>query len=230
MYLQHDFLLYKINSMKFVAFDLDDTLYKEEDYVKSAFKAIASKLSHNVDHDYFDILLEARKRGENAFDALMSIIPELSIDELLEIYRYHIPELKLPEDSIAILESLKDKAILGLITDGRSVSQRNKISALKLETYFGPDNIIISDEFGSDKHNILNFEYFNKKYSQADQYYYIGDNPSKDFYNANKLGWITIQLDDNGVNIHSQSVEVPSSFKAQFHVKSLKEALNIIIG
>ena len=51
--------------MNVVVFDLDDTLYKEVDYVKSAFCFIADKLNCPK---AIDILWRSFQRGDNAFE------------------------------------------------------------------------------------------------------------------------------------------------------------------
>src|SRR5690606_34560020 len=105
----------------------------------------------------------------------------------LKWYREHMPEIKLREGVIEFLEELKNHQVpLGLITDGRSISQRNKLKALKIEGFF--DDIIISEEFGSEKPDPENYLYFVNKYGKRD-YYYIGDNTGKDFLIPARLGW-----------------------------------------
>jgi putative hydrolase of the HAD superfamily len=60
------------------------------------------------------------------------------------------------------------------------------------------------------------------------RFVYIGDNPKKDFYWANRLGWTTIMLLDNGRNIHHQaeviaSLENPHEYLAQYTIKHLTD-------
>jgi putative hydrolase of the HAD superfamily len=55
----------------------------------------------------------------------------------------------------ALLTELKSSGhVLGLLTDGRSRTQRNKIRALGVEKWI--DEIVISEEFGSAKPNERN--------------------------------------------------------------------------
>ncbi|MDD2960693.1 MAG: HAD family hydrolase [Muribaculaceae bacterium] len=214
--------------MKVVGFDLDDTLYKELDYVKSAFKAICTECS--LDKADYNYLLRQWKAGENQFDALLSKYPHLSLSRLLQIYRYHKPDIKLDIPTVDLLENLKihaDTRIV-LISDGRSETQRNKIESLGLNKYIAPQDIIISEEIGSEKNNIQNFKYFEDTYPQCQEFYYIGDNPRKDFYQANMLGWTTIQLNDNGQNIHTQDCEVLHDYCAKLTINSIDEAYQII--
>ena len=114
-----------------------------------------------------------------------------------------------------------------MITDGRSVQQRNKIKALGLSEYF--DDVIISEEFGSEKPNINNYKYFVDKYGYSYKYVYIGDNINKDFIAPNLLGWSTICLLDNGKNIHKQSFHLENNTKPIYLINELKEIGNILL-
>ena len=58
-----------------------------------------------------------------------------------------------------LLDVLKEKNIpAGLITDGRSVTQRNKLKSLGLLNYF--KEVIISEEFGSEKPGLKELSFF----------------------------------------------------------------------
>ena len=64
----------------------------------------------------------------------------------------------------------------------------------------------------------------NEKY----KYYYIGDNTKKDFIAPNKLGWETICLRDNGLNIHQQNFNLDSSFLPKYMINNLAEIVKIV--
>ena len=113
---------------------------------------------------------------------------------------------------------------MGIITDGRSVTQRNKIEALGLEDTF--DDIIISEEFGSSKPSEENYLYFEKKYGNSN-FTYIGDNTVKDFVTPNSLGWNTLCLLDDGNNIHKQNLDLNPDYLAKKNFSSFKELIDI---
>jgi putative hydrolase of the HAD superfamily len=116
---------------------------------------------------------------------------------------------------------------LGLVTDGRSVGQRNKIKVLKLYRWFDNADIIISEEFGSDKTNVKNFKYFEQKYP-GHSFVYVGDNPKKDFVVPNRLGWQTVMLKDNSRNIHKQEEAVPIENLPIVTISTINELLDFI--
>ena len=205
--------------MKIICFDLDDTLYKEIDYLKSAYKEIAGYAAGQCtgcsDSVYFltinayDRMIEAYRDGLNAFEELnMFLGLEQPISDYLYIYRNHKPKISLSEDVVQTLDALKAKGVrVGLITDGRSIQQRNKIEALGLSQWIDEKEMVISEELGSEKPALANYEYFMKRYPECHDLTYVADNLKKDFIAPNELGWQTICLKDDGRNIHRQEVD-----------------------
>ena len=194
---------------KVVCFGLDDTLYYEIDFAKSAFAEISRFLEANYDivkQDAFMVMFDAFKAKEDAIDAVLSrySLP-LAKEKLQNIYIHHKPHLVLPNSTRLLFARLKGKgAILGLITDGKSETQWNKINSLGLLRFFDKKDIIISEEFGSEKPNENNFGYFEKRYPKS-EYYYVSDDTEKDFVTPNKLGWTSIcLLEKEKKNIHKQ--------------------------
>ena len=199
-----------------IVFDLDDTLYQEADYVKSGIAAVCRALDDRgvlsfseakaiIDNagstaQGFDLIVDAahRKFGDNTLD----------IRQILDMYRTHIPDISLDESTLEVLKRLRDSGEpVGLITDGRSIGQRAKIKALGLEEFFAPEDILISEETGFDKHCPQPFRRMMEQHPQEHRFVYVGDNPRKDFIWPNQLGWITIMLRDvDGRNIHKQVV------------------------
>lgn len=207
---------------KVVVFDLDDTLYKEIDYLKSAFMLIANKLEPE-NKSLFKQLFKIYKDDKDVFGFLEKKYNIFSKSDLIEIYRTHKPNIYLSDSHYQMLNNLKDKYFLGLITDGRSLTQRNKLKSLGIENLF--DEIVISEEFNSEKPCTKNFEKFHE--FKANEYFYIGDNTSKDFVSPNKLGWTTICLLNNGLNIHQQDFK-KKMYNPKFKIKDLNEIIKII--
>lgn len=196
----------EINSNSFFVFDLDDTLFQEIEFLKSAYRHIARLLQPRVSCNLYEEMLTRYYRKENVFLWIISqygrFIRDVDVNWLLKEYREHSPEIALNEDAESFLQHLKELSVpMGLITDGRSVTQRNKLKALGIEKHF--QDIIISEEFGSTKPDARNYQYFEKKYPGKD-FFYIGDNPAKDFIVPLELGWTTICLENAGQNIHVQ--------------------------
>jgi putative hydrolase of the HAD superfamily len=199
----------KTDLTSFFVFDLDDTLFQEIDFLKSAYSHISAKLAANISVNVYEQMLLKYRNKENVFEWLVSkyqqLVPGLNVQWLLKEYREHAPSIKLSEASLAFMLKLKNKNIpLGLITDGRSTTQRNKLKALGIDEFF--QDIIISEEFGSEKPDERNYLYFESKYPEK-SFYFFGDNTSKDFIVPLKLGWTTFCIKNAGDHIHTQSFD-----------------------
>jgi putative hydrolase of the HAD superfamily len=210
---------------KYIIFDLDDTLMYEIDYLKSAYKEIAFTVCKKNANVLFDDMFSRYKKGKNVFEYLTCKYPDYSKNEFLDIYRNHIPNIVLNDDIREILLKIKSVGYkLGLITDGRAVTQRNKLKTLGIDNLF--DKIVISEEFGSSKPDERNFRVF--LCDEIDHYFYVADNTEKDFIAPNRLGWTSICLLDNGNNIHSQNFDVDEEYLPKIKVINLKEINDII--
>jgi putative hydrolase of the HAD superfamily len=190
----------------YFVFDLDDTLYSEIDFVKSAFKFIAFNIEPDLSFMLYEKMLQLFLSGGNAFSYLLGKFPEKqkTIDDLLSLYRNHIPVISLKEGVFEMLTKIKSKnSQIGLITNGRYITQRNKIEALKLEQII--DDTVISEQFGFEKPNEEVFRYFQMKY-QKSSFFYFGDNLKIDFISPKKLGWYCIGIIDENA-IHRFSID-----------------------
>lgn len=215
-----------MSSNRIIVFDLDDTLYQEADFVSSGFMHIAACIRIPECHHQ---LIRWWQEGKDAFEELLNLY-RLSIDknDLLSIYRYQKPDISLTEDVRNVLKKLSASNTIGLITDGRKLTQWNKIKALGLTEYIEPDNIIISEEFGYPKPAIEPFKFFMDKYPNA-YYCYVGDNLLKDFVAPNQLGWDSICLIDYGNNIFKQDFEqCPKSHLPRKTTTRFSEIINLI--
>lgn len=214
-----------------VVFDLDDTLYKEIDFLISGYHYIAAFLKEKYRlSDVFSLMLKSYFDKQNVFQELNKNFGlDISIREYLEMYRNHFPKIQLDVETKETLSLLNQKknVIFGLITDGREITQRNKIVALGIDNWIKNENIIISETFGSEKPTLENYLYFQKKYGEADCYY-VGDNLNKDFITPNKLNWTTICLLDNGKNVHKQDFKLSKEYLPQFIMSNIKALLKII--
>ena len=187
-----------------IIFDLDDTLYKEIDFLHSAYREIAAELQNEFFlTGVYDYMLSLYKQKVDVFgEVIRHFHLPLQKDELLQCYRNHKPHIVLSDETRQLLGQLSSLYPIGLITDGRSITQRNKIEALGLMPYLCSEkHIIISEEFHSAKPSERNYRYFQDLYPEK-QFIYVGDNVEKDFIAPNHLGWNTICLLDDGRNIH----------------------------
>lgn len=220
--------------IKVLIFDLDDTLYYEKEYVYNGFKDVCTylgmKYSKDIDELYkmaleileehgrgkiFNILCDRNDFSENIFD-------------LVNIYRNCQPHLELYKDAEDIIKYAQDNNIkLGIITDGCSKVQWNKIKALNLQNII--EKIIVTNDYGQqyNKPHERSYkeliQYFNIK---PEECIYIGDNPQKDFIGARKLKMNTVRI------IHEQGDHIldiaEDGYEADICIRNLNEIKELI--
>jgi putative hydrolase of the HAD superfamily len=188
-----------------VIFDLDDTLYDEIDFCRSGFRAVAphiAALSDAYSADaVFATLWKCFMTGEHG-STFNVALAELGIPcdgplihKLVEVYHTHLPTLTLPPESRAVLEDLKTRYTLGLLTDGFLPTQRLKVQALGIEHYF--QAILYTEELGREfwKPSPRGFEKLLERLgARLEETVYVADNERKDFIAPNRLGLLTIQV------------------------------------
>ena len=217
-----------------VAFDLDDTLYKECDYVASGHRYVARTLARRLRVPADDLLrvVDGDSTGRHPFDALYDYIDHrVPVSEMVALYRAHIPFITLPPVTTRCLERLAaDGYTLALITDGRHTGQWNKIRALALERYIDGRLISVSADVGADKNDRLPWERMAELTPGCTRRWYVGDNPRKDFHHPNLMGWNTVMLRDDGRNILTQHVDLPADYHARYVIDTLAELPSLIAG
>lgn len=211
-----------INKSSVICIDLDDTIFKEIYFFRSGvFSSFNHFLGIKLPYDS-----EFLKLNSLWIEFIVKSC-EISKEDVLSYYREHIPNIRLPEDSRLFLNKAKKNNIpIVLISDGRSITQRNKLFSLEIIDFF--DFIVISEEIGSEKPCLNNFKKVEDFYGTKKKYLYIGDNTSKDFIGPNNLNWSTICLLDNGINIHPQNFNQDLLYLPKVKVSNLKE-INFII-
>jgi putative hydrolase of the HAD superfamily len=209
-----------------VVFDLDDTLFPEEEFVRSGFRAASCWLeaTHNVP-GLLSVATELFEGGmrERIFDCALQrlqITSEALVSELVKVYRQHLPDIRLFEDAQWVLEDLRDSYSLGLITDGHGSVQRNKVKALAIESRF--DAIVYSDDFGREnwKPSVMPYrKIMAVTKARAEKCVYVADNPGKDFIGARSLKWKTVHVQrPRGIY---ESTVIPTGYEADVTIRSL---------
>lgn len=130
----HNFSLY--------IFDLDNTIYKEEDYLFQAYKTIAAKfakiLPGQSKNELFRILkdLYLNEGREKLFDKFLKIVclDNSYLPDCLKILRSFVPEkpIEINKKVKKVLSSLKlrGKSVF-ILTNGNIVQQKNKIKHIQ---------------------------------------------------------------------------------------------------
>lgn len=221
--------------IKVVVFDLDDTLYLERDYVKSGFKAVDLFLQKQNIKGFFELAwayFEAGGRG-NTFNVILDqlnvIYDKEYLIKLIMVYRQHRPTISLLPDSAEIIDEFSECFYLGLITDGFSIAQNNKVDVLDLRNLL--HKVVVTDDLGSDceywKPHSKPYETIKEYFSVShDACVYIADNVEKDFVTANKLGWKTVQICRK--NGEYPERKLSGEYSADHKILTLKELPKLI--
>ncbi len=224
-------------STKAVIFDLDDTLISEVAYAESGYRTVASVINkkYGLDKDpvqIFEELLDLFNTDhKNVFNRFLKD-NGLSDDrdcvmELVEAYREHLPEIDYFDDVRPALEGLKNKKIItGILSDGYSVTQRQKVRALGAENDF--DIIILTDNLGRDawKPSPRGFQIIEDRFKLSPyEILYVGDNPKKDFYLSRSAGIKTARIKrEKGVYNNESYFE---DVKEDYSIDSLLDLIRI---
>lgn len=183
-----------------LVFDLDDTLYNEETYVLSGFKAVSNFLTttyklSDTSNDMFNYMKE-NGRGK-VFDYILhkhDLYTKTLIRKCISIYRLHRPNIELSSEAKDCLERF-EKYKKYIVTDGNKIVQKNKIEALNLKKYIAKSYITYQYGKKYSKPSIYCFELIKQKENcNFEDIIYLGDNPNKDFINIKKVGCKTIRV------------------------------------
>lgn len=194
-------------------FDLDDTLYDQLQPFSLAFeknfgeyKNITLLELYKKHRYYSDSVFEASSTGAMGMRemhiyrikaAMRDYNIDISNDEALIFqldYENFQNQITIPSDIRAALEYCqKENYFLGIITNGPSTHQRNKINQLNIIKWVPISRIIVSGDYEfakPDKRIFLEFQ--NNHNLNPEKTYYIGDSFPSDVVGAKRAGWKSI--------------------------------------
>ncbi|WP_219838739.1 HAD family hydrolase [Paenibacillus sp. R14(2021)] len=216
-----------------IVFDLDDTLYSENEYVISGFQELDRWVRRRFNRQGFfeeAMLLYSKGHKGNIFNEALNLLNvqydyELIL-QMLKVYREHLPQIQLYPDALWCLQYASTKAKTGLITDGFLVAQKQKVKSLGIHFYL--NYIVYSDELGWQYWKPSPIPYMlmtNGLGISPAACVYIGDNSHKDFITAKRLGWTTVCVKrTNGIY---KNAVVDPHYLADYEVSSLYEIRNL---
>ncbi|MCV9927354.1 YjjG family noncanonical pyrimidine nucleotidase [Flavobacterium sp. LS1R49] len=221
-----------------VFFDLDHTLWDFDKNSELAFGTILKKNHPTIEmKDFIEKYLPINQecwrlyqndkisheelrynRLKHTFDALNYNVSDVLIDEMAEEYIQLLPESNhLFDGAIEILEYLKDKYRLHIITNGFAEVQTKKINNSKIATYF--QTITNSEKAGVKKPNPIIFEYaLNSANSKRENSIMIGDCLEADIQGALNAGIDAIFFND-------KKIQAPQNIKQINYLLELKKYL-----
>ena len=179
-----------------VCFDLDDTLFDFEQYVRAGLLEAADRTWTHTGRRLHEELLELYfEEGvtEGTFDRLVERydLPSTLVPDLVEAYHDHRGPLEPYPEAEDVLARLGDRYPLGLVTDGRN--GREKLGRLGLDGYF--DAVVVTHDQGFGKPDVEAFERVAASLGvEPAAAVYVGDHPELDVVGPKRLGMGTVRL------------------------------------
>jgi YjjG family noncanonical pyrimidine nucleotidase len=226
------------DKIKDVFFDLDHTLWDFDRNSALAFETIFEKNKMPINIDFFiekyvpinqacwklyqndRITHEVLRynRLKHTFDAIDFAVSDATINQIADQYIAILPESNhLFDGAIAILDYLKKKYTLHIITNGFAEVQDRKISNSRINHYF--ETITNSELAGAKKPNPIIFDYaLQTANAQKESSLMIGDCLDADVQGALSFGMEAFFYNPNGA-------ENPKKFKEIKHLLDLKNYL-----
>jgi putative hydrolase of the HAD superfamily len=210
-----------------IIFDLDDTLYREIEYVHSGLAAVArfgaERFGLPAKQSFGEMrsVLEAEGRG-HVFDRWLArhgLASKGRIEECVRVYRHHEPRIRLEPAVRSLLRRLSGQPLY-IVTDGHKIVQDRKIEALGLRPMV--KRVFITHRYGvrHAKPSVHCFERIREiEGCRWKDMVYVGDNPAKDFVNLNRLGMPTIRV---LTGMHAGQAAAPG-YEAQFVIDGLAQ-------
>lgn len=198
----------KLNNIKHIFFDLDHTLWDFDKNSALAFKAVFEKNRINVEVEnflkvyspinanYWKLYRENKVtqidlrygRLKESFELLKILVSDEDINLLSMDYIKHLPQNNhLLEGAVELLEYLKPKYKLHIITNGFKEVQHKKLENSGILSFF--ESITTSEDVGVKKPHRLIFEKaIEKAKASCETSVMIGDNLEADIIGARKFG------------------------------------------
>ena len=237
-------------TIKYVAFDLDDTLFNGTLLVEKARRAsIEMMLEYglNVDPDYAyhtlqKIVKQFGSNNQSHFDNLLVRLendPEVEIGDInnnklvtagiIGYHREKVKHFKLFRDVKKAFKMLRKRGIeIAIITDGIPKKQWEKILRLKLDTMV--DIILISDEESVRKPDKFLFELLLHRIKcEPEEVIYVGDRIDKDVAPAHKVGINTVLIHRGTKHdMYVSDVDFNVEVEPDFHANDLYILTDIV--
>lgn len=205
--------------MKAVLFDVDDTLYHQVSPFEKAYDEVFGvRFALSVEK----LFAASRRRSDEVFELSQS--GKISMEEMY-IYRIqkafadmgetitdeealrfqkHYGEnqrhITLPETVAAMLARLREREVpTGIITNGPTEHQWDKVRALGLTRWILPEHVFVSEACGCAKPEPEIFAYAQQALGlTAEECCYVGDSYVNDVLGAKRAGWSVIWVRRRG--------------------------------
>ncbi|HLK37723.1 MAG TPA: HAD family hydrolase [Polyangiaceae bacterium] len=221
--------------MTAILFDLDDTLYPEDTYVRGGFDAVATHAARQgwarsaPEARQHLVRLLARDGRGRVFDAFLEeagVHSEARAQEMLHVYRTHTPSIRTYADVVPVLRELREHGVpTGLVTDGLASVQERKVSALGIQALV--DVVVCTGDLGDGLAKPSEVPFLvalSRLAAPVVGSVYVGNDPRKDFVAPRRLGMSAIHVRRDG----APQAEPPTpAHEAHFTIAGLGELLEV---
>jgi HAD superfamily hydrolase (TIGR01549 family) len=233
--------------IKAIFFDLDDTLHDHHAPFARAIFSLFSKSNNQLEtleiyktfRFYSDVLWKEYDSGkiplhklrvQRIVRTLKDYGVEVSEEKAIQFqqsYEQELKQLSLFPEVPLLLNKLKELGIeIGLITNGPTEHQLNKIQQLGLDEHFSENHIFISDQVGRAKPNPYIFEVAAREIKLAsEELLYVGDSWENDVAGPMNAGWNAVWFNHRGkqpLTGHKPVAEIQTLSTILTHVKGDK--------
>jgi len=191
-------------ALKAFFFDLDYTLYDQQQYLRGAFRSVAHVIADacylNAELLYQTLLAVWERKGTdyqylfNDWLESLGLCSQARIQGCVDTFHAYQPEkLMLYPGIEQTLCDLKRDYLLGLVTDGNLQMQQSKVRALSLEKHV--DFIVYARQLSLSKPDprIL-WHALDEAGLLGAEVAYVGDHPVKDIVGARRAGMLAIRI------------------------------------
>ena len=184
-----------------LAFDLDDTLYDESQFVRGGLRAAAGLIAAATGLAPGPVerwlLARVRLDRNRVFDdacARFGLARRAWLRRLIAAYRGHLPKLRLHADAARCLRRFRALPLY-VVTDGNARVQEAKARALGLPALV--KRVLPTHRWGraaAKPATVCFTRILAAEGCPPARALYVGDNPGKDFVGLRRLGWRTVRV------------------------------------
>jgi len=228
-------------------FDIDDTLYSTSEFARTArWNSVEALVDVGVEMDpeplfaeLQEVIREFSSNYPYHYDKLLLRVPDDALENVdnniaiaaavIAYHRTKHEQLEPFPDVLPFLNELNDSPVPnrpGVISEGLSVKQAEKLLRLNVYRHFDPHGIYISEQVGISKPNPKLFQTaLRESDTNASEAMMIGDRPRKDMTPANDVGMITVFMDR--VSVKQRSRDERAAFP-DYTVQTYRELAEIL--
>lgn len=235
---------------KAILFDVDDTLYDQTVPFMEAYAEyfgekpeVPAEVIYPVTRKYSDAVYSQAMAGEmtmeemyiyrmqKAFEEFGIRITDQEALDFQKIYadrQHHIHMSPLMQDILAFCSGRAD---LGIITNGPSEHQWDKVKSLQAEKWIPHENIFVSADVGAEKPDRKIFDYAKRTMGLKDaEIWFVGDAYALDVEGAVNAGWNAVWMNRRGRKIPGDAVKPGrENERSMASVESEEDLRNFII-